>query len=387
MYAIEIGNCTLGEEMAIQRSASRRRLVLFNDRGDENEATKRTEPTEKEAAPLYTRRAHPRWLPTAAVLAPGSWWKLALCWLLGAGCIAGLLALHSYHEQWEATLGAGVLDSFDLAQRGNLAAWFVSMFMAWGAILSMVVYSVRKHRVDDYRGGYRVWITTALAFVASALIMTTGLLGPLSVTLQHFTQWPAETNAWLWSVMVFGPLSGGLVLRMALEIRESRLASFSLGAAVICIAAGSAVSAGWLSPQSIDPQLASSGLLLAGYFHLVFACASYSRFVLLDAQGMITRPVAAPTAVEEEYAEESADEADADPPTLRVAQVDEEQEEETPRPKSRKSKRKKQAAKQSGDPEDEETDTDGDPAPSEGLSKAERRRQRRLKRRDRRSAA
>lgn len=375
--------------MAIQRSASRRRLVLFNDRNEESGSPKKEDRTEIEAAPTYSRRAHPRWLPTAAVLAPGSWWKLALCWIMGMASIAGLLSLHVYHEQWEATIGAGALDSFDLAQRGNLASWFLSVFMIWGAMLSLVVFSIRKHRVDDYRGGYRVWITTALAFVCSAMVLTTGLTTSLNATLFHLTQWPSESAASLWALIVFGPILSGLVLRMLFELRESRLATLSLGVAVFCISAGSAVSMGILTPHSFEPKVAASGLLLAGYFQVVFAAAAYSRFVLLDAQGMITRKIK-----QAEATPDVADEdATADPPTLRIASPDEESEaDEDSKSTAKKSKRKPRKAVSTGDPEAESSSGDpdaddadsGDPAP---LTRAERKKQRRMKRKDKRSAA
>lgn len=372
--------------MAIQRSASRRRLVLFNERSEESQPQESSDDAQSSLAPVYSRRALPRWLPTVASLAPDSWWKLILCWVAGVGSVAGLLALHSYHHQWESHLGAGALSAFDLSESGNLAASFVFMSMIWGSMLSLVIYFMRRHRVDDYRGGYRIWITSSIVFAVVAVFLTTNISDAFNALLFHYAQWPSPTGSVLWTPMVFGPLASGFTLRMAIEIRESRLATLSLALAALLLATGLGLGIGVLSTEAFDAQLAGPGLTMLGCFQLVFAAASFSRFVLLDAQGKIVRKVAKQRAEETEEATDDPKSRKVEAPTLRVARTDEAEEGDetkpTPKPKP-KPKRRKPAAS-TGDPEESADSTSGDP---EEMTKTERRKQRKMKRRERRSAA
>src|SRR6185436_5503701 len=53
--------------------------------------------------------------------------------------------------------------ALDLASRGSVGAWYGACLLAIGAAASLVILSVRCHRVDDYSGRYRVWMWAAAA--------------------------------------------------------------------------------------------------------------------------------------------------------------------------------------------------------------------------------
>ena len=72
-----------------------------------------------------------------------------------------------------AALGRGTparpgVAAFDLGGKGSLAAWFSSLMLLAASLVAVLVYTVRRHRMDDYRGRYRVWLWAALCWFLMA---------------------------------------------------------------------------------------------------------------------------------------------------------------------------------------------------------------------------
>src|SRR5262245_21590790 len=59
--------------------------------------------------------------------------------------------------------------ALDLASRGNVGAWYGACLLAIGSAASLIILSVRCHRVDDYSGRYRVWFWAAAALLWGSL--------------------------------------------------------------------------------------------------------------------------------------------------------------------------------------------------------------------------
>ena len=53
--------------------------------------------------------------------------------------------------------------------------WFSSMTLAMAAMVAVLVYTVRRHRKDDYQGRYRVWLWAAACFMLMSLDETASL--------------------------------------------------------------------------------------------------------------------------------------------------------------------------------------------------------------------
>ena len=52
-----------------------------------------------------------------------------------------------------------------LVGAGTIATWFSSMLLMLAGLVALAIYCVRRHKLDDYRGGYRLWLWVA-AFCA-----------------------------------------------------------------------------------------------------------------------------------------------------------------------------------------------------------------------------
>lgn len=175
---------------------------------------------------------------------------------------------------------------FDLTGRGNIASWFASLTLLLGAVTSMLVYLIRRHRIDDYRGRYRVWQWATACFVAGSFDAATGAHAIVQPAMIHFTGRTLLADGAIWSILSVGFVVAACLVRLAIEVKGSHVATTFLS-----LSAGSYI--GFvvthfhpsLSALDLTRVVASSATLLAGHFFLVYAVALYGRHVYQEAQG------------------------------------------------------------------------------------------------------
>src|SRR4029077_11965570 len=102
----------------------------------------------------------------------------------------------------------------DASQGGSLTGWFSSLVFTLAAGAGVVIYSIRRHRMDDYRGSYRLWLWCAAAWLVMSIDATANLHVPLSQLTGHVTGWSPLGNVWLWWVGVWGSIMAVLALRL-----------------------------------------------------------------------------------------------------------------------------------------------------------------------------
>jgi hypothetical protein len=208
--------------------------------------------------------------------------------LLGAGAIAGLEALHSYAARL-SHLGDGTHPAaFDLCVRGSLATWFSTMLLALAAATALVVYSVRRFKVDDYHGHYRVWLWAASCWLLLSIDTNAGLHQVLAAFLVTVTGTRLWADGSIWWVIAYGFLLGGVGTRLLVDMRSCRLSAGTLLLGFASYAAAVAGQFGCLElPADVDPAMAIRGAVLAGNLLVLLAMGLHGRHVILDAKGLL----------------------------------------------------------------------------------------------------
>lgn len=211
---------------------------------------------------------------------------LAVSLAVGTVCLLHLAAgwLSAY---WDAA----DLTALSLDAPGNVSHWFASMLWSLGALMAMLTYTLRRHRVDDYHGRYRVWLWTAMGCVLVSLFESTDM-GKLTRAagrgiVEYFSL--AEPLVWAGILAVIFMSVG---VRLAIEMRRCRPAVCALVAAGCCFVITALVHDPRLVEISQANQpLASRGSWLAGYVLVQTAFLLYARHVIAEIEG---RAVLAP---------------------------------------------------------------------------------------------
>jgi hypothetical protein len=176
--------------------------------------------------------------------------------------------------------------ALDLASRGNVGAWYGALLLALGSAASLVILSIRCHRVDDYSGRYRVWIWTAAALLWGSLDCASGIHHALGAGLAMLAGVPQLTElCWMGPYLL---VFGALAVRLGIETWHS-LSSFSALAisAVLYIVAGMMALELWpITSQLVSTVLVSSVTLIA-HVAVIATLALYARHVCLDAAGKL----------------------------------------------------------------------------------------------------
>jgi hypothetical protein len=381
--------------MGLRRIAAgdqRRRRVLIEERlgvvGAEAEPDQEHQPTTKLGfveGNSYSDAASLAQQPPCVVVLASRPFTLTVVALSFLVLLVGLLAAYGHWRLWPQDQLPTPLLVLDLGRPGNLAAWICSLMLAAAAFQGVQIYRLRRHKTDDYRGRYRVWVWIPLLLLVMAAGQATGIHRDLVVlAVAAVTSEASREYATLW------PLAAAVVwvsvaVRLAFDVRASRWATGFLVLATIGYLAG-------LITAQIDVQpisqvlvvLASSALLMIGHLGVFVSVLAFGRHVYLDSQGLLPARVAKPRRAKSRVREpapekksqrrKTADEpAEAEP----TEEIEADRPEEPPQPVAPAVLR---LGTDREEPADEDTDDDS-AAPSSGekLSKTERRRLKKLR--------
>jgi hypothetical protein len=182
---------------------------------------------------------------------------------------------------------------FDPSAAGSLGRWFSSLILLAAGVASLLVYNIRRHKVDDYQGRYRIWLWAA----GCCLLMATDTAAPLhdwlGRRLSALAGTPLVGDGSIWWVVPAALLLGSVGSRLLVDVWECRISSGLLALATGCYLAAIAVHCGWLGPDPKDTPVAQllcdHGCRMVGHLLLLIAMTWHARHVLLDAQGKLPR--------------------------------------------------------------------------------------------------
>jgi hypothetical protein len=222
-------------------------------------------------------------------LIPTRLWSLSVLGLTVLALIAGVQALYGgvlLDPRVELPPRAGSV--LDVSVSGSLASWLAAMLLAVAAAGGWLLFVLRRHRKDDYRGHYRIWIWAGGGLLFASVDAGTGLHTIFAVLLTRLAGTPLFGTGDVWWVGLYSLVFGSLAIRMLVEIRRSRLATFSLLATGVCYALAACV---WLSVIPLDggtlQKMLGSSLSLLAAACLLGTVVVYARYVYLDAQGKL----------------------------------------------------------------------------------------------------
>lgn len=283
--------------MVTRRTDARRRRVLSEEfvPTDESAVAGSKKPMQ-----AYSYGANRRNQPKTTDLIPKRTLALSLFFALLIGIVAVVNVLAWYADPLIEVLGEAGARSFELSGSGTLANWFCSICLFLCAGVCWQLFLLRKHKRDDYGGMYRVWILMALMFVVASIDCAIDLRTISAKLFEHLTHRSLIQTSWLLMTIEMIVLAL-LVIRMLFEVRTSKV---SIAAALLVWLGfvGCIVMRNIQIPESIawmDQKVAYGNCILLGCVGSLAALTVYSRFVFLHAHGLIQLKVKKKKAVDD----------------------------------------------------------------------------------------
>lgn len=221
-------------------------------------------------------------------LIPRRWFVYVLLILAGVVCIAGIEQLHAWST---ATDGAGhSMAAFRLDGKASLCVWFSSATLQLAGLVAILVYRIRRNRLDDYRGQYRIWLWAAACWFLMSADETAQLHVALKDAMIALTGAPLAGDGSIWWILFYSLVLGVIGLRLLLDMRECRL-SFAVLLLVAVANVGAVLThVGVLSFEPDVPHaMLEQGLQMTGDFLLLLAMMLHARHVTLDAEGLLPK--------------------------------------------------------------------------------------------------
>ncbi|HEX3599233.1 MAG TPA: hypothetical protein VHU84_03770 [Lacipirellulaceae bacterium] len=239
-------------------------------------------------APRYTDAAGVENHPQITDFVPRRYRTIATLLFVGVGTSAALTALNYFALPLASAAGMRSTAALSFSAPGSLASWMSAVIMLISAASCLLTYSIRRHRINDFRGRYRVWLGATLACLMMSANSVTGIHQVLADVLGHATGWSALRDGAAWWFVVPGLPICWIMVRAMFDMRECRLSTALLAAAGVAYATSAVCFLGLVTIA--DPQIQSltvGASLLTGHWFLLASVVTYSRFVVLDAQGLI----------------------------------------------------------------------------------------------------
>ncbi len=228
--------------------------------------------------------------PLLVAAIPAGWCSaVSVTGILLAG-IAGLEALYGYVALGHTQFSIESLPAIDLTSRSSIAAWGGSILLLAAGLFGVLTYFIRRHRLDDYRGRYRMWYWVVPVLMLAALDQVSNLQESVRNALLIVAGIPGYADAATVQLGLVSVLVAVVLVRLAIELRDCRFALLSVLMAGLCYATVAAIGLDWvLAGATVFRVMAHVGLILAGHFCLFTAVMLNARYVYRDAAGRVHR--------------------------------------------------------------------------------------------------
>ncbi len=229
-------------------------------------------------------------------LVPRRLLALVLLPMLGVAAIAGLITLYVTVPELLHTPGCRPATA-SLGQPGSLGNWFSSLLLLVASLLAIITFTVRRHKADDYRGRYRIWLWAAAFWFLMASDAAASLHEGVRQSMVSLTHMRIVGNGSIWWLAPGLLFYGTIVTRLLIDMWSCRLSTAAMSLSAIAYTAALAAFFHIVRvPMEHAEPVFLYGSLLAGHLFLAWSMALHARYVLLDAEGRLPRRTQKPKA-------------------------------------------------------------------------------------------
>lgn len=301
--------------MLQNRSADRRRRVMYQSHvappAPSTPATRRAAEelrAARQPANSFGSRVHRQLRGRWFSLVPVSRLAILVAAALMLAIPISLTVFHHLAVTWPSlAYREGITRPFRMERPDSFAAWWTTMVLVLAAGAMRLVFVLRRHRRDDYRGHYQLWQLTLIVLLVASVHLTVGLVAWLGAFVDLAIGDRAILSGANWLRIALD--IGGVILAMRLvaEVYHCRPALIAILSAAAFL--GFSEAAAW-QLIAVDTMTRSTLVLAApmlGSSCLLVAATIYLRALYREVRNIADAPT-----VRERIAEWMAERRESD---------------------------------------------------------------------------
>ena len=209
--------------------------------------------------------------------------------IVGAWTIWATLLLAHYYVHVKPVSSGGVTPVaylVHLRSTHGIAHWLGGQLWMLTALASLMIFQLRKHKLDDYRAKYRVWGFLAVAALISSLDASSSGLYLFGKSIDAWALREVGYSGWSVVLATFATLVGMLGLRLCSEIKTAPMSLTFWLTGLVSWAISALIGTGLMktpwSPTTTD--MVVGGAWLGGILSVFLAAGIYLRHIYIQAQ-------------------------------------------------------------------------------------------------------
>ncbi len=175
---------------------------------------------------------------------------------------------------------------FHLRSPHSIAQWLTCQLWMMTAIAAWMIFQLRRHKLDDYRARYRIWVVLAIAAAFSSFEASSSGLLLLGMSVDSWARKEIGYGGWPLVLASFASIIGVIGIRLCSELKTAPMSVVSWLFGLLAWAVSALLGTGLLkttwSQATID--LVVGGCLLGGILAVFQASGIYLRQTYIHAQ-------------------------------------------------------------------------------------------------------
>lgn len=175
---------------------------------------------------------------------------------------------------------------FHLRSPHSIAQWLTCQLWMLTAVAAWMIFQLRRHKLDDYRARYRIWVVLAISAAFSSFEASSSGLLLLGMSIDGWARREIGYGGWPLVLASFASIIGVIGIRLCSELKSAPMSVVSWLFGLLAWAVSALLGTGLLkttwSQATID--LVVGGCLLGGILAVFQASGIYLRHTYIHAQ-------------------------------------------------------------------------------------------------------
>ena len=175
---------------------------------------------------------------------------------------------------------------FHLRSPHSIAQWLTCQLWMLTAVAAWMIFQLRRHKLDDYRARYRIWVVLAITAACSSFEASSSGLLLLGMSIDGWARREIGYAGWPLVLATFASIIGVIGIRLCSELKSAPMSVVSWLCGLIAWALAALLGTGLLkitwSQAVVD--LVVGGSLLGGILAVFQAAGIYLRQTYIHAQ-------------------------------------------------------------------------------------------------------